>query len=168
LSIDKYIVVPDSEGDDDYWEALFYEKMDIPSRKPQVGLNSVVVMTSYRDSPSSDVCTEHYYWNDNELEQYRTYQYLYWNGLRVFEDRSIEQIRGYGDGGPEIVYCAKYGGKANGNENGDPSIFNAHQEMLAAEKKAKEDAKIAAKAERAAKKAAKEKADYERLRVKFE
>ena len=123
-------------------------------------------MTKYRGY--SDVYNEVYYLTDINLERFLTIQYLYWNGIRVFPDGSIKQIREYADGGEEVIYCGKFGGDNRQFENGNKLIYDAHQQMIADRKKAEEAAKEAAKAERKAKKLAKEKAEYERLKKKFE
>ena len=129
-------------------------------------LNVVVTMTAYRGC--SDTTADVYYFTDRQLERFLTIQYLYWNGIRVFPDGSIEKIREYADGGEKVIYCGKFGGDNRKFENGNNQIYHAHQKMIEDAKKAKEAAKEAAKAERKAKKLAKEKAEYERLKKKFE
>ena len=150
---------------DDYWDNLLYE-LKPEGSSPQEGLNVVVTMTAYR--VCSDTSTDVYYFTNMQLEKFLTIQYLYWNGIRVFPDGSIEKIREYADGGEKVIYCGKFGGDIRQFKNGNNQIYDAHQKMIEDAKKAKEAAKEAAKAERKAKKLAKEKAEYERLKKKFE
>ena len=166
--------VPRDWDDDDYWDNLLYELKPEGSSSNGTpfpyalnvafpyALNVVVTMTAYR--VCSDTSTNVYYFTDMQLEKFLTIQYLYWNGIRVFPDGSIEKIREYADGGEKVIYCGKFGGDIRQFKNGNNQIYDAHQKMIEDAKKAKE----AAKAERKAKKLAKEKAEYERLKKKFE
>lgn len=155
---------PQGWSDDDYWENLI-DELKPEGSSPQEGLNVVVTMTTYRDC--SDASSNIYYLTDVELERFLTIQYLYWNGIRVFPDGSIKEIREYADGGEEVIYSGKFGGFDGQFENGNKQIYDAHRQMIEDAKKAEEAAKEAAKAARKAKKLAKEKAEFERLKAKF-
>lgn len=156
---------PKDWSDDDYWDNLMYE-LKPEGSSPQEGLNVVVTMTTYRGS--YDTSSGVYYLTDVELERFLTIQYLYWNGIRVFPDGSIKQIREYADGGEEVIYSGKFGGFHGQFENGNMQIYDAHDQLIEDAKRAEEAAKEAAKAARKAKKLAKEKAEFERLKAKFE
>lgn len=163
--ITDYAAPLDWWSDDDYWENLIYE-LKPEGSSPQEGLNVVVTMTTYRGC--SDAYSNVYYLTDIELERFLTIQYLYWNGVRVFIDGSIKEVREYATGGEEVIYYGKFGGFGGQFENGNKQIYDAHLKMIEDAKKAKESEKEAAIAERKAKKLAKEKAEYERLKKKFE
>lgn len=86
--------VPQNWSDDDYWDNLMCE-LKPEGSSPQEGLNVVVTMSTYRGC--SDTSSDVYYLTDVELERFLTIQYLYWNGIRVFPDGSIKEIREYAD-----------------------------------------------------------------------
>ena len=155
---------PQDWSDEDYWD--FMHDLTPESSSPQEGLNVVVTMSTYRGC--SDVSSDIYYLTDVELERFLTIQYLYWNGIRVFPDGSIKEVREYADGGEEVIYSGKFGGRHGQFENGNKQIYDAHRQMIEDAKKAEEAAKEAAKAARKAKKLAKEKAEFERLKAKFD
>ena len=111
--------------------------------------------------------TEVLYLDDIKLEKYLTLIYLYWNGLRVYKDGSVEKIREYADGGPEIIYVGKKGGKVDVFEHGCREVHEAHLELERQEEERKERKKLEAKKAKQRKKEEKERKEYERLKAKF-
>ncbi len=171
MNLEKFIVPKEMYEDDDeygtyYWDYI-YDKMsnfEMNRRTPEVGLNVVVTLTSWRGSSDADCA--HFYLTDEELSEYSGWQYIHWNGIKVLEDGSVERLRDYADGGTEIVYTCRYGGFPDVPDE-HPELQEALNDLIKSEEKAKEDAKAAKKAERARKKEEREKAEYERLKAKF-
>lgn len=154
--------VDDSWDDDSYWDHV-YEKIDgwhfNSNRK---GPYVIVTMTTW--CGSNDFSSSFHYVTEEELIDYFNWQYLYWNGVRVYQDGTIKQVREYADGGAEVVYSGKVGGDSTPDYVATKELVDAFNALKEAERLAEEAEKAAKKAARAAKKTAKDKAEYERLK----
>ena len=157
------LYVCDKASRDEYFEYILNFMSDLECSKE--GENVVVTLTSYRGC--NDSWTSVFYLNDSELEEYFTLLYLYWNGLRVHKDGSVEKIREYADGGTEIIYVGKKGGQADVFEHGCREVYEAHLELERKEEERREREKLEAKEAKQRKKEEKERKEYERLKAKF-
>lgn len=158
-----YAFCDESITNEDYWDCVYDWMYNLQNSTE--GENVVVTVSSYIGC--NDIYTDVLYLDDVKLEKYLTLIYLYWNGLRVYKDGSVEKIREYADGGTQIIYVGKKGGEVSVFEHGCRAVHEAYLELKRKEKERKEREKLEAKEAKQRKKEEKERKEYERLKAKF-